>query len=181
MSRAFPVRNFTPLTVKPLNGVSDAVTHRPCFLNGGCLGLHVFSIRNEEFEPNDQALKFAAKKTYLLARNQNLAEQCLTYHGQFCERLVASESQGMLTRKIIMKKFITSYFNYCPLTWMFYGRKVNNVINIIRQRALRISYNDYNSTFEALLIKDCATTIHQHQFNACCNRNVRNQTQVLDS
>ena len=65
-------------------------------------------------------------------------------------------------RRLLMKTFITSYFNYCPLIWMFCSRKMNNLINSIHRRALRIAYNDYNSSFEALLIKDCATTIHQH-------------------
>ena len=29
-------------------------------------------------------------------------------------------------RKSLMKAFITSQFNYCPLIWMFHGRELNN-------------------------------------------------------
>ncbi len=62
--------------------------------------------------------------------------------------------------KLLMQTFIMSYFNYCPLTWMFCSRKSNNLINRIHQRALRIAHNDYLSSFEQLLQKDNSTTIH---------------------
>ena len=32
-------------------------------------------------------------------------------------------------RKLIMKTFIESQFNYCPLVWMFHNRTLNNKIN----------------------------------------------------
>ena len=44
---------------------------------------------------------------------------------------------------------------------MFCSRKMNNLINNVHKRALRVAYNDYDSTFEVLLSKDHATTIHQ--------------------
>ena len=44
--------------------------------------------------------------------------------------------------KIIMKSFILSQFNYCPLVWMFHSRECNNRINRIHERALRIAYRD---------------------------------------
>ena len=31
-------------------------------------------------------------------------------------------------RKCLMRAFITSQFNYCPLIWMFHSRKLNNRI-----------------------------------------------------
>ena len=39
-------------------------------------------------------------------------------------------------RKSLMKAFITSQFNYCPLIWMFHGRQLNNRMNKIQERAL---------------------------------------------
>ena len=59
-----------------------------------------------------------------------------------------------------MKSFITSQFGYCPLIWMFHSRTLNNKINSIRERALRITYNDGNSSFEELLKKDSTVSIH---------------------
>ena len=41
-------------------------------------------------------------------------------------------------RKILMKSFVISRFNYCPIVWMFCQRRSNNLINKIHERALRI-------------------------------------------
>ena len=64
-------------------------------------------------------------------------------------------------RRLIMKPFITSQFGYCPLVWMFRSRNLNNQINNIHERALRITYKDYNSTFQDLLEKDNSVTVYQ--------------------
>ena len=49
------------------------------------------------------------------------------------------------TRHALMKAFITSQFSYCPLVWMFHSRTLNNRINKIHERALRLVYK--NETF----------------------------------
>ena len=46
--------------------------------------------------------------------------------------------------KQIMKAFILSQFNYCPLVWMFCDRALNNKSNSIHERALRITYKDFS-------------------------------------
>ena len=63
-------------------------------------------------------------------------------------------------RRDILKSFIESQFSYCPLVWMFCSRKMNRKINHIHERALRLVYNDYSSTFNELLIKDKSVCIH---------------------
>ena len=60
-----------------------------------------------------------------------------------------------------MKAFIESQFNYCPLIWMFHNRTLNNRINCIHERALRVAYKDQKSSFEQLLHKDNSFTIHE--------------------
>ena len=62
--------------------------------------------------------------------------------------------------KMVMKSFILSQFNYCPLVWMFHSREINNRINRIHERALRIAYKDLHSTFQELLSKDGSVSIH---------------------
>ena len=64
-------------------------------------------------------------------------------------------------RRLIMKAFITSQFGYCPLVWMLHTRRINNRINRLHERSLRLTYNDQNSTFEELLHKDRSVSIHQ--------------------
>ena len=64
-------------------------------------------------------------------------------------------------RKLILNSFITTHFSYCPLVWMFHSRHLNNKINAIHERALRIIYQDYKSSFQELLNKDNSPTVHQ--------------------
>ena len=47
-------------------------------------------------------------------------------------------------KRMLFKSFIISQFNYCPIVWMCHGRGLNNKINNIHQRALRIVYQDKN-------------------------------------
>ena len=63
-------------------------------------------------------------------------------------------------RRTIMKSFVTSQFSYCPLIWMFHSRRLNNKINSIHERALRITYQDNMPTFQELLNKDNSVSIH---------------------
>ena len=62
--------------------------------------------------------------------------------------------------RIIMKTFIDSQFNYCPLTWMFHSRKLNVKINKLHERAFRIVYKSRTLTFGQLLILDKSYCIH---------------------
>ena len=63
------------------------------------------------------------------------------------------------------KAFTASKFGYSPLVWMFHSKKLNSRINKLHERALRIKYQDYASSFTKLLEKDNSTTIH--------NRNIQ--------
>ena len=64
-------------------------------------------------------------------------------------------------RKTTMQSFILSQFGYCPLVWMFHSRKLNNRINGLHERALRLVYEDNESTFRELLNRDESFTIHE--------------------
>ena len=47
-----------------------------------------------------------------------------------------------------------------PLIWMFHSRTINNKINRLHERALRLVYSDYNSNFDELLRKNESCSIH---------------------
>ena len=59
-----------------------------------------------------------------------------------------------------MKVFVES--KYCPLTWMFHSRKCNNKINNLNERALRIVYEDYTSSFNELFDRDGSFSVHHN-------------------
>ena len=61
---------------------------------------------------------------------------------------------------LILKAFVESQFGYCPLVWMFHSRAVNNCINRLHERTLRLVYRDSQLTFKELLRKDDSFKIH---------------------
>ena len=63
-------------------------------------------------------------------------------------------------RKLLIKSFIESQFGYCPLTWMFCGRKTNTRINHVHERSLRIVYRNNSLCFDQLLQIDKSYNIH---------------------
>ena len=60
--------------------------------------------------------------------------------------------------KLIMKTFIQLQLNCFPLVWMFHNRTLNNKINRLHERALRIVYKNENLTsriyFRILILRD---------------------------
>ena len=45
-------------------------------------------------------------------------------------------------RQVLRKVFITSLFSYCALAWMFHSRTMNNRINTLHEKALRLVYTN---------------------------------------
>ena len=71
-----------------------------------------------------------------------------------------SSSLKFKQRKLLLDAFITAQFSYAPVAWMFHSRKLNNRINHVHERALRLVYKDYTSSFDELLLKDNSFRIH---------------------
>ena len=63
--------------------------------------------------------------------------------------------------RLIMKTFIESQFNYCPLIWMCHSRKLNCKINKLHERSIRVVYKNRDLSFQQLLEKDKSFTIHE--------------------
>ena len=69
-------------------------------------------------------------------------------------------------RRIVMKTFIASQFNYCPLILMFHSRTINNKINRLHERAFRIVYSDFKSSFGGLLMKGNSFSRHERNIQS---------------
>ena len=104
------------------------------------LGVHIDQNLNFE-EHITILLKEANKKLHALMRNKKYMTQ---------DKL-----------RLVMKTFIESQFNYCPLLWMCHSRDLNHRINRWHERALRSVYRNKNLTFEELLEMDKSFTIHE--------------------
>ena len=107
--------------------------------NEKLLGITIDSALNFDTHVNNLCKK-ANQKFHVLARLSNYMDK---------DKL-----------RLIMKAFITSQFSYCPLVWMFHSRGLNERINKIHEKSLRLVYNDNISSFDELLVKDNCATIH---------------------
>ena len=67
---------------------------------------------------------------------------------------------GIYKRRTLLNGFCKSQFNYCPLIWMCCNRSLNNKIDRLHERSLRIVYSDKTSDFSELLEKDGSVSIH---------------------
>ena len=66
---------------------------------------------------------------------------------------------------------ITCQFSYYSLIWMFHSRNLNNKINQIHERALKLVYQN-NLSFPELLDLDNSVTVHQKKYASPCDRNL---------
>ena len=64
-------------------------------------------------------------------------------------------------RNLLLDSVIKSQFTYCPLIWMFTSHYLNNALNNIHERALRLIYNDHEKSFNSILTENNLKTIHQ--------------------
>ena len=64
------------------------------------------------------------------------------------------------TKILIYKSFIRSNFNYCPLVWHFCSKCSTDKLEKLQYRALRLVFNDFSSSYEALLEKANMPTLH---------------------
>ena len=92
----------------------------------------------------------------------------ITLHSRICNK--ASQEIHVLSRiashmslnkrRLLMKTFVESQFNYCLLIWMFHSRRLSNKINNVLKKALRIVHSDYKSAFQELMNKDASFSVH---------------------
>ena len=100
----------------------------------------------------------------IIDRNLKFDEYTLTQCKKAGRKIKALERVctylSLERRRTLMKVFIESQFACCLLNWMFCQRYSNTRINHLHEKALRIVYNDNESTFEDLLKKDNSLSIH---------------------
>ena len=71
-------------------------------------------------------------------------------------------------RKILIDSFVYSNFSYFPLVWNFASAKATNKIASIQKRVLRFLFDNYESSYETLLMKAKKPTITVHRLRYLC-------------
>ena len=73
-----------------------------------------------------------------------VAEICANANRKLSVLLRLSIFMCLGKRRTLSKSFIEAQFKYCLLNWMFCSRNSNKKINRVRERALRLVYDDYS-------------------------------------
>ena len=121
----------------------------------GCIYMQNEFIESEEYVKLlgvtiDSKLTFEEHVTKLIKKGNQKLHALARISKYLCEDKL----------KLVMRSFIESQFNYCPLIWMFHNRTLNAKINKLHERALRLVYKDDKLNFQELLEKDGSVTIH---------------------
>ena len=72
-------------------------------------------------------------------------------------------------RKMTIISFFKSQFSHWPLVWMCHSRKINNNVNHLHERCLRVIYNNKISSFKELLERDGPIPIHNRNLQNTCD------------
>ena len=92
--------------------------------------------------------------------NEYVAYLCATANRTLHALPRVSKYINLKTHHVLMRSFIISQFSYFSLIWMTYSSGLKNKANNIHERAMRIVYKDFSSSFEGLLAKDYSVTIY---------------------
>ena len=132
------------------------ITWKPMLTNAVSTNIEEFVITNS----NDEKLLGIKTDNKLLFEN-HASSLCKKTSQKLHALARIVNNMDLSKRKCLIKAFVTSQFNYCPLIWMFHSRELNKRINSIHERALRLVYQDNSLSFAELLQKDNSVTIHQ--------------------
>ena len=159
---------FIPKLESILSDISQWFMNNNLKANAGKFHLFFSPHEDQVITVENHAIKSSGVEKLLgvtIDSNLNFKEHILSLCKKENRKLHAlsrvSKYMTFNKRCILMKSFIISQFNYCPLIFLMHNRGLNHKINHIHKRPLRIVYDDYSSTFEDLFNKDNSVTIHQ--------------------
>ena len=75
---------------------------------------------------------------------------------------------GYKEKRIFINSYFMANFNYCPLVWMFSSASSLKKIEKLQKRALRFLYNDYEISYEELLLKSGRETMNVNRLRILC-------------
>ena len=94
-----------------------------------------------------------------LSFNEHISVCCTKAARQLNALARIAKYLDVRSHRMLYNSFIMSNFNYCPLVWHFCGKTNNQKLEKIQERALRILYFDYTSTYDELLDKAGTNTL----------------------
>ena len=131
-----------------------------CHLLVNTTGNIRISVRNEIISNSSIQKLLGIRFNSNFRFNDHVASLCKKASQKLNALTRVAQYMNLAQRRSRMTAFICSQFGYCPMVWMFHSRKINNRVNSLHERALRVAYRDYNATFSELFSKDKSVAIH---------------------
>ena len=120
----------------------------------------IFFQKNEVINSSDSVKLLGITIDKKLNFNDHVSKLCKKASCKLHALARISKFMSQEKLRLLLKSFIESQFSYCHLVWMFHSRTLNNRINKLHERGLRLVYKDSHLTFEELLRKDNSFTVH---------------------
>ena len=130
-----------------------------CTPSSGARALHIWAAHIRVWESAEEKL-LGVVIDKNLNFDSHLSKLCNKVSQKVSALARVSKLLPFHRKRILLKTFIESQFSYSPLIWMFCSRRLNRRINHIHERALRLVYDDYVSSFSDLLKKDKSVSVH---------------------
>jgi hypothetical protein len=120
----------------------------------------VFKVGNVDITCDETVKLLGVDLDFMLNFNEQLSKVCKKAAMQLNILLRLSKFLDPNNKILIYKSFIKSNFNYCPLVWHFCSKSNTESLEKLQHRALRITFNDFNSSYADLLTRANMPTLH---------------------
>ena len=117
-------------------------------------------LNGTEIKCEDSVKLLGVTIDYLLNFDLHVSNICKKAARQINVLLRLSKFLTIETKNLIYKSFIKSSFNFCPLVWHFCSKTSSAKMEKLQYRALRLVFNDFDSSYETLLERVNMPTLH---------------------
>ena len=100
--------------------------------------------------------------------NLHISNICRSAANQLNALIRLKQFLGFKEKRILINSYFMANFNYCPLVWMFSSASSLKKIENLQKRALRFLYNDYEISYEELLLKSDRATMNVNRLRIMC-------------
>ena len=117
---------------------------------GGDVSISI-SIQDDVIIPSDHIKVLGITLDDSLKFDLHIADMCKKASRQINAMKRVSKFLTQDSRKSIYRSFIAANFNYCPISWIFCGKKNTTKLEKLQERALRLVFCDKTATHDDLL------------------------------
>ena len=110
-------------------------------------------VQNDSIKSSDTIKVLGVGLDSRLSFDHHIKSMCSRASNQINALKRISRFLNVDGRLQIYKAFIRANFSYCPVSWIFCGKRNSKKLEKLQERALRLVYNDYTNSYSELLSK----------------------------